>query len=94
MEQNNRIVSFCFMETFSSNVKDERYIQFERRPLIAPYKLNCQAALWRRTSFIKYLKKMKIPGNGKRWGIGEHIDIQEIFLFSDSEWRLYFPVYI
>ena len=53
MEQNNRIVSFCFMETFSSNVKDERYIQFERRPLIAPYKLNCQAALWRRNSISK-----------------------------------------
>ena len=68
MEQNNRIVSFCFMETFSSNVKDERYIQFERRPLIAPYKLNCQAALWKRTSFIKYLKKDENPWEWETMG--------------------------
>lgn len=68
MEQNDRISSFCFMETFSRNIKDEKYTQFERRSFIAPYKLNCQAALWRREKLIKYLKTDENPWEWETMG--------------------------
>ena len=38
---------------------------------------------------------MKIPGNGKRWGIGEHIDIQEIFFILRFRMEIIFSrIYI
>ena len=62
MDDNPKITTFCFKETFASkNIKDNRYEGFERRPLIGEYKLNCQAALWRRDRLIKYLKKDENP---------------------------------
>ena len=68
MKQNKRIASFCFMETFTQNTNDQKYEQFEKRPLIAEYKLNCQAALWRRNTLIKYLKVDEDPWEWETMG--------------------------
>lgn len=68
MQENKRIASFCFMETFTKNIKDDKYDQFEKRPWIAKYKLNCQAALWRRKTLIKYLKKEENPWEWETMG--------------------------
>ncbi len=62
MDENPRISTFCFKETYASkNIRDGKYEGFERRPLIGQYKFNCQAGLWRRDRLIEYLKKDENP---------------------------------
>lgn len=62
MDENPRISSFCYKETFvSKNIQDGKYEGYERRPLFSHYKYNCQAALWRRERLISYLKKNENP---------------------------------
>lgn len=68
MEADKRIASFCFMETPSKNIDDKKYDQFEKRPWIAKYKLNCQAALWRRDKLIRYLKNDENPWEWETMG--------------------------
>lgn len=69
MDENPRISMFCYKETYvSKNIRDNKYEGFERRPLIAQYKYNCQAALWRRKRFISYLKRDESPWEWEVFG--------------------------
>ena len=68
MEKDQRVSVFSYMETFTNNIQDRKYESFERRPLIALYKFNCQAALWRRTRLISYLKNNESPWEWETYG--------------------------
>lgn len=69
MDDRSGISMFCFKETYvSKNIRDNRYEGFERRPLFGQYKFNCQAALWRRTRLINYLKKNENPWEWEEFG--------------------------
>jgi len=68
MDDNQRISCFCFMETQGRNIDDKKYPGFERRPLIAKYKFNCQAGLWRRKRLIQYLSQDESPWEWEEYG--------------------------
>lgn len=54
----NPDVSVFYFEPIGagSNLDDHRFPGFERRPEKCEYKLNCQAALWRREKLIEYMR--------------------------------------
>ena len=68
MEENKQISVFSYMETFSDNIKDDKYVGFEKRHIFGTYKFNCQAALWRRTRLISYLDHDENPWEWETYG--------------------------
>lgn len=66
---NNKISAFYFNGTTASrSIDDGKYPGFVRRSLIAPYKLNCQAAIWNREKLISYLRKKESPWEWETMG--------------------------
>lgn len=56
MDEDHRIANFSFGVMDFPNIRDEKYPGFERRPQSGPYRLNAQAALWRRKKLISYIR--------------------------------------
>ena len=57
MDKNNDVSVFYFEPIGAGrNIDDHRFAGFERRPDKCEYKLNCQAALWRRDKLIEYMR--------------------------------------
>ncbi len=68
MDADKRVSVFSYMETFPPNIRDGRHESFERRPLVALYKFNCQAALWRKNRLISYLDHDESPWEWEMYG--------------------------
>lgn len=57
MDQNPDVSVFYFEPIGAGrNINDHRFAGFERRPERSEYKLNCQAAIWRREKLIEYMR--------------------------------------
>jgi hypothetical protein len=57
MEENNNIAVFCFVPSSDSdNMKSDKYPGFELRNKTAKWRLNTQAAIWRRDKLISYIR--------------------------------------
>ena len=62
MKENPEIAVFSFENVKDElNIKDNMFKGFELRPQFGEYKLNLQAALWRKSALIKYTKKHENP---------------------------------
>lgn len=61
MDEDTNISVFSFGEMDYVNIKDNKYLEFEKRPQVAPYRFNCQAALWRRKNLISYIRPHENP---------------------------------
>lgn len=68
MDKDKDISVFSFRRTHQPNIKDELYPGFERRPQNAEYRLNCQAAIWRRKDLISYIKPHETPWEWEIYG--------------------------
>lgn len=69
MEQNKNISVFSFAESQDErNIVSKKYLGFEKRPLFASYKFNCQVALWRRKHLIQYLRRTESPWEWELYG--------------------------
>ncbi len=61
MDQDKEIAVFSFWRTHQPNIKDGKYPHFEKRPQNGEYRLNCQAAVWRREKLISYIRPHEDP---------------------------------
>lgn len=68
MDNDTDISVFSFRRTHQPNIKDGLYPCFERRPQDAEYRLNCQAAVWRREDLISYIKPHETPWEWEIYG--------------------------
>ena len=68
MRENKDVSNLSFQRTRGDNIKDNRFERFEKRPQKAEYKLNCQAALWRREKLISYLRPHENPWEFEKYG--------------------------
>lgn len=68
MNEDRTISVFSFMETFEGSYDDKKFAGFERRKLVAKYRFNCQAALWRRKHLIQYLRDYESPWEWEVYG--------------------------
>lgn len=67
MDENQKLACFCFMPTPGPNINDHKYPRFEKRPQDGLYRMNCQAAIWRREKLISYCRPHEDP-----WTWEEH----------------------
>lgn len=56
MDNDTNIAVFSFYRTHQPNIQDNKYPHFEKRPQNGEYRLNCQAAVWRREKLISYIR--------------------------------------
>ncbi len=68
MRENKDVANISFQRTHGPNIKDGRFDRFEKRPQKAEYKLNCQAALWRREKLLSYLRQHENPWEFEKYG--------------------------
>lgn len=61
MEQDHNIATFSFVPTLWEDIDDKKYQGFLRRPFRCNYKVNCQAAVWRRDCLLKLIRKHETP---------------------------------
>ena len=61
MEQDHNIATFSFVPTLWEDIDDKKYPGFLRRPFRCNYKVNCQAAVWRRDCLLKLIRKHETP---------------------------------
>ena len=68
MRENKDVANISFQPTPGENIKDNRFERFEKRPKKAEYKLNCQAALWRRERLIEFMRPHENPWEFEKYG--------------------------
>lgn len=69
MRENSNIAVFSFHRVDDpNNTPSEKYTNFDRRPQNGMYRLNCQAAIWRRERLLKFLKKNESPWDFEIYG--------------------------
>lgn len=69
LDQNPQIAVFSFHPVVDgNNEKSRQFKGFEKRPLRGDYKLNCQAAIWRRERLIEFLKDDESPWEFEMYG--------------------------
>lgn len=68
MDEDKSISVFSFRRTHQPNIQDGNYPHFERRPQTAEYRLNCQAAIWRRKKLISYIRPHESPWEWEIYG--------------------------
>ena len=56
IKKDSNISTFGFYRTRQPNIKDGKYYGFEKRPTKASYKLNTQAAIWRKDKLLSYIR--------------------------------------
>lgn len=61
MEQDRNIATFSFVPTLWEDIDDGRYPGFLRRPFRCNYKVNCQAAVWRKEYLLKLIRNHETP---------------------------------
>lgn len=69
MKENSNIAAFYFSPiNDKNNIKSDKYIGYEKRPNVGEYKVNFQAALWRKSDFKKLWKKHETPWTFEQYG--------------------------
>ena len=68
MDDNQNISVFYFRETYSTHIRDDKYPHFEKIERTGQYRLNCQAALWRREKLIRYIRSHENPWEWEHLG--------------------------
>nr|WP_305181931.1 hypothetical protein [uncultured Schaedlerella sp.] len=56
MRNNPDVACLSFQRTRGQNIRDGRFERFEKRPQKGEYRMNCQAALWKRENLIKDIR--------------------------------------
>lgn len=82
MDEDNCIANFSFGVMDYPNIRDEKYPGFERRPQVGPYRLNAQAALWRREKLISYIRPHESPWDWEILGSERSERYPELFYTS------------
>ena len=69
MDEDPNIAVFSFHPVRDkNNTVSKKYKGFEKRPRHGEYKLNCQAAIWRRENLIKFLRGPESPWDFEVYG--------------------------
>lgn len=69
MEKDDNIAVFSFHRVDDpTNIPSEKYSNFDRRAQKGMYRMNCQAALWRKDRLIKFIKKYESPWDWEIYG--------------------------
>ena len=68
MHDSPDVAVLSFQSTNGRNIRDGRFNRFERRPQKGEYRMNCQAALWRREKLISYLRPHENPWEWELYG--------------------------
>lgn len=79
MTENPEIAVFSFSRTHQPNIRDGKYPHFERRPQNGEYRLNTQAAVWRREKLISYIRPHESPWEWELYGSIRSRRYPEIF---------------
>lgn len=61
MDNDKNISVFSFNKTIRPDIRDNKYLHFEKRSQTSDYRLNCQVAVWRREKLISYLRPHEDP---------------------------------
>jgi len=68
MEENPDIATFSYYPAGNNNIKDNVFERFELRPAKCEFKLNAQAAVWRREKLISFIRPHENPWEFEVWG--------------------------
>lgn len=68
MNQDKNIATFSFVPTLWEDGESGKYAGFQKRPYRCDYKVNCQAAIWRREALIKLIRKQETPWDFEIYG--------------------------
>jgi hypothetical protein len=88
MDENKNIATFSFMPAPQPNIPSVKYKGYELRGPKAGYRLNCQAAIWRRELLMKYLRLHESAWQFEIWGSIRSRRYKEEF-YSLCEGELY-----
>ena len=84
MRENPDVACLSFQRTRGENIRDGRFERFEKRPQKGEYRMNCQAALWRREKLISYIRPHESPWEWELYGsIHPEFALQRFFLYFD-----------
>lgn len=92
MDSDKNISVFSFWRTHQPNIKDGKYPHFEKRPQCGEYRLNCQAAVWRREKLISYIRPHESPWDWELLGSKRSSRYNEDF-YSAIEGEPYIMTY-
>lgn len=85
-----KIAVFYFMPSSQVGSKDGKYDGFALMPQNARYRLNCQAALWRRNFLIKCLRDHENPWQFETWGsVRSRRYSEEFYAISDPKLKVF-----
>ncbi len=56
LRKNPDVATISYQPTNGQNIQDGRFERFEKRPQKGEYRMNCQAAIWRREKLISFLR--------------------------------------
>lgn len=70
MEKNPKIACFNFMETYKDSVDSikEMYDRYYLKDIKAEFRINLQAAIWRKDFLMKFIRKHENPWQFETWG--------------------------
>lgn len=68
MRDNTDVACLSFQWTRGPNIQDGRFERFERKAPDGDYRINCQAALWRRERLIAFIRPHETPWEFEWWG--------------------------
>ena len=69
MKEDENIAVFSFHRVDDkNNIPSDKYPNFDKRPQDGMYRLNCQAAIWRKDKLIKYIKDSYNPWDFEIYG--------------------------
>lgn len=68
MRENKDVACMSFQWTRGPNIQDNRFDRFERKAPDGDYRINCQAALWRRERLITFIRPHETPWEFEWWG--------------------------
>ena len=68
MRDNADVATISFQRTRGNNIKDGRFDRFEKRPQKGPYRMNCQAALWRKDKLYAFVRSHESPWEWEEYG--------------------------
>lgn len=91
MDENPNIATFGFTRTRQPNIKDGKFPGFEKRPQEGEYRLNTQAAIWRREKLISYIRPHESAWDWEILGSKRSSRYQEDFYSAIEGDLLIFP---
>ena len=70
MEKNPQIACFNFMETYKDSIDSikEAYERYYLKDIKAEFRINLQAAIWRKDFLMKFIRKHENPWQFETWG--------------------------